>query len=222
MVLVLLRGDHRLNEIKLRNGMKTDFRQASAEEIEAELGPVGYLGPVGQRPADHQGRGDRPATPTSPAPTRPNTHLRGIDPARDFESYEMDVRTVEAGDTAPGGGTIEIEPAIEVGNIFKLGTRYSEPLGATYLDEDGVGAADRDGQLRDRPGADRRRRDRAARRRARDRLAARRSRPGRSTSSRSPRPASPSARPPTSSTRSCARPASRSSTTTATPGRGRS
>ena len=49
----------------------------------------------------------------------------------------MDVRSVEAGDTAPGGGTIEIEPAIEIGNIFKLGTRYSEPLGATYLDENG-------------------------------------------------------------------------------------
>ena len=47
MVLVLLRGDHRLNEIKLRNGMGTDFRQASSEEIEAQLGPVGYLGPVG-------------------------------------------------------------------------------------------------------------------------------------------------------------------------------
>ena len=47
------------------------------------------------------------------------------------------MRTVEAGDTAPGGGTIEIEPAIEVGNIFKLGTRYSEPLGATFLDEEG-------------------------------------------------------------------------------------
>src|SRR3954449_4930025 len=46
MVLVLLRGDHRLNEIKLRNGMKADFRQASAEEIEDQLGPVGYLGPV--------------------------------------------------------------------------------------------------------------------------------------------------------------------------------
>ena len=50
----------------------------------------------------------------------------------------MDVRNVEAGDTAPGGGTIEIEPAIEVGNIFKLGTRYSEPLGATFLDESGT------------------------------------------------------------------------------------
>jgi prolyl-tRNA synthetase len=50
----------------------------------------------------------------------------------------MDVRTVEAGDTAPGGGTIEIETAIEIGNIFKLGTRYSVPLGATFLDESGT------------------------------------------------------------------------------------
>ncbi|HEX3239847.1 MAG TPA: proline--tRNA ligase, partial [Solirubrobacterales bacterium] len=47
MVLVLLRGDHRLNEIKLRNGMRSDFRPASGEEIERELGPIGYLGPVG-------------------------------------------------------------------------------------------------------------------------------------------------------------------------------
>ena len=58
------------------------------------------------------------------------------------------------------------------GNIFKLGTRYSEPLGATYLDEEGSGAPDRDGQLRDRPGPHRRRGDRAGRRRARDRVAA--------------------------------------------------
>jgi len=137
MVLVLLRGDHRLNEIKLRNGMKADFRQASAEEIEAQLGPVGYLGPVGSGLPiikDAALCGDSYVSGAN----RPNTHLRGIDPARDFESYEMDVRNVEAGDTAPGGGMIEIEPAIEVGNIFKLGTRYSEPLGATYLDESGT------------------------------------------------------------------------------------
>ncbi|MGE5282937.1 MAG: proline--tRNA ligase [Chloroflexota bacterium] len=136
MVLVLLRGDHRLNEIKLRNGMKTDFRQASAEEIEEQLGPVGYLGPVGSGLPIIK---DAALTGNSyvSGANKPNAHLRGIDPARDFESYEMDVRGVEAGDTAPGGGTIEIEPAIEVGNIFKLGTRYSEPLGATYLDESG-------------------------------------------------------------------------------------
>jgi len=136
MVLVLLRGDHRLNEVKLRNGMRTDFRQASSEEIEERLGPVGYLGPVGSGLPiikDAALRGDSYVSGAN----KPNAHLRGIDPARDFESYEMDVRTVEAGDTAPGGGTIEIEPAIEVGNVFKLGTRYSEPLGATYLDESG-------------------------------------------------------------------------------------
>jgi prolyl-tRNA synthetase len=60
-----------------------------------------------------------------------------VRPGRDFEFTELDVRSVEAGDIAPGGATIEIEPAIEVGNIFKLGTRYSEPLGATFLDEQG-------------------------------------------------------------------------------------
>ena len=136
LVLVLLRGDHRLNEIKLRNGMGTDFRQARPEEIEAELGPVGYIGPVGSGLPiikDAAIAGDSYVCGAN----EPNAHLRGVDPARDFEAYEMDVRTVEAGDTAPGGGTIEIEPAIEVGNIFKLGTRYSEPLGATYLDEEG-------------------------------------------------------------------------------------
>jgi prolyl-tRNA synthetase len=136
LVLVLLRGDHRLNEVKLRNGMGTDFRQARPEEIEAELGPVGYIGPVGANVPmikDAAIVGDSYVTGANEA----DAHLRGVDPARDFESYEMDVRTVEAGDTAPGGGTIEIEPAIEIGNIFKLGTRYSEPLGATYLDEGG-------------------------------------------------------------------------------------
>jgi prolyl-tRNA synthetase len=137
MVLVLLRGDHRLNETKLRNGMKTDFRQASAEEIEEQLGPVGYLGPVGSGLPiirDAALTGNSYVTGAN----KPDTHLRGVDPARDFEAYEMDVRKVEVGDTAPGGGAIEIETAIEVGNIFKLGSRYSEPLGATYLDENGA------------------------------------------------------------------------------------
>jgi prolyl-tRNA synthetase len=136
LVLVLVRGDHRLNEVKLRNGMGVDFRQAKPEEIEAELGPVGYIGPVGSNLPiikDAAIAGDSYVCGANQA----NAHLRGVSPSRDFESYEMDVRTVEGGDTAPGGGTIEIEPAIEVGNIFKLGTRYSEPLGATYLDEDG-------------------------------------------------------------------------------------
>jgi prolyl-tRNA synthetase len=135
-VMVLLRGDHRLNEIKLRNALGADFRQASAEEISAEIGPAGYIGPVGAGVPvvkDAAIAGDSFVCGANQA----DTHLRGVQPGRDFEFEELDVRAVEAGDTAPGGGTIEIEPAIEVGNIFKLGTRYSEPLGATYLDEEG-------------------------------------------------------------------------------------
>ena len=69
---------------------------------------------------------------------RPDAHLIGVEPGRDFAFERCDVRTVEAGDPTPGGDPIEIETAIEVGNIFKLGTRYSDPLGATYLAADGA------------------------------------------------------------------------------------
>jgi prolyl-tRNA synthetase len=137
MVLVLVRGDHRLNEVKLRNALGTPFRQAREDEIAAELGPVGFIGPVGAKiPVikDAAIVGDSYVTGAN----EPDAHLRGVEPGRDFQYEEMDVRTVEAGDTAPGGGTIEIERAIEVGNIFKLGSRYSIPLGATYLDENGA------------------------------------------------------------------------------------
>ncbi|MGH2975243.1 MAG: proline--tRNA ligase [Solirubrobacterales bacterium] len=136
LAMVLIRGDHRLNEIKLRNALGADFRQARPEEIEAQIGPIGFLGPVGARVPvikDVAIAGDSFVAGAN----EPDAHLRGVRPGRDFEFEEMDVRMVEVGDLAPGGGKIEIEPAIEVGNIFKLGTRYSEPLGATYLDESG-------------------------------------------------------------------------------------
>jgi prolyl-tRNA synthetase len=68
----------------------------------------------------------------------PDLHLKGVEPGRDFEPTWADVRKVEPGDTAPGGGEIKVEPAIEIGNIFKLGKRYSEPFGLTYLDEQGA------------------------------------------------------------------------------------
>jgi prolyl-tRNA synthetase len=137
LVMVLLRGDHRLNEIKLGNALGAGFRQASAEEIAAEIGPAGYIGPVGAKVPvlkDAAIDGDSYVCGANQA----DTHLRGVRPGRDFEFEELDVRTVEAGDTTADGAAIAIEPAIEVGNIFKLGTRYSEPLGATYSDEDGV------------------------------------------------------------------------------------
>ncbi len=136
MTIVLIRGDHRLNEVKLRNALGVDFRQARPEEIEAELGPVGFIGPVGAKLSvikDAAIVGDSFVCGANSA----DTHLRGVRPGRDFEFEELDLRTVETGDTAPGGGKIEIEPAIEVGNIFKLGTRYSQPLGANFLDESG-------------------------------------------------------------------------------------
>jgi prolyl-tRNA synthetase len=135
-VLVLVRGDHRLNDVKLRNALGADFRPAAAEEIEDALGPVGFVGPVGAGVPvfkDAAIQGESFVTGAN----RPGAHLRGVRPGRDFEFEEVDVRTVEAGDTAPGGGSIAIEPAIEIGNIFKLGSRYSEPLGATFLDEEG-------------------------------------------------------------------------------------
>ncbi len=136
MVLVLVRGDHRLNDIKLRNALGAQFRPADEEEIRSQLGPAGFVGPVGAgMPVikDAAIEGDSFVAGANKA----ETHLRGVQPGRDFDFEELDVRRVEAGDTAPGGGAIEIEPAIEVANIFKLGTRYSEPLGATYLDEQG-------------------------------------------------------------------------------------
>jgi prolyl-tRNA synthetase len=136
MVLVLVRGDHRLNEIKLANALGAPFRLAEPEEIEAQLGPAGFIGPVGAelpviKDSAIQGEGYFAGA------NKPDTHLIGVKPGRDFDYEELDVRAVEAGDLAPGGQPISIEPAIEVGNIFKLGTRFSEPLGATYLDESG-------------------------------------------------------------------------------------
>jgi prolyl-tRNA synthetase len=137
MLIVLVRGDHRLNEIKLRNALGADFRPAHPEEIAARLGPAGFIGPVGAelpviKDAAILGEGYVCGA------NKPDVHLIGVSPGRDFAFEEMDIRSVEAGDLAPGGHPIEIEPAIEVGQIFKLGTRYSEPLGANYLDEDGT------------------------------------------------------------------------------------
>ncbi len=138
MKLVLLRGDHRLGEIKLRNALGCDFRPATAEEIDRRLGPPGFIGPVGAEVPvllDEAVQVDGEGAYVVGA-NRPDLHLRGVRPGRDFAYERVDVRTVVAGDTV-GGAPIRIEPAIEVGNIFKLGTRYSDPLRATYLDESG-------------------------------------------------------------------------------------
>jgi prolyl-tRNA synthetase len=135
LVLVVLRGDHQVNDIKLTNALGAPFRAAREDEFASRIGPAGSMGPVGA---------DVPVVlddAVAPGPyvtgaNREGFHLQGVEPGRDFPFKRADVRKVEAGDTVDGQ-VIRIEPAIEVGNIFKLGTRFSEPLGATYLDDSG-------------------------------------------------------------------------------------
>ncbi len=139
-LLVVIRGDHRLNDIKLQNALAgAAVRPAEAEEVRETFGAVpGFIGPVGARVEVMADEGLKGLTGLVAGANEADRHLRGVDPARDFAPTWADVRSVEAGDTAPDGARITIEPAIEVGNIFKLGVRYSEPLGARYLDEQGA------------------------------------------------------------------------------------
>jgi len=136
LVVVVVRGDHRVNEIKLQNALGAPFRPAREEEFAAALGPAGYIGPVGARAPVLLDDAVPEAGGFICGANASDTHLRGVRPGRDFAFERGDVRTVEAGDTV-NGHPIRIEPAIEVGNIFKLGTRFSEPLGASFLDEQG-------------------------------------------------------------------------------------
>jgi prolyl-tRNA synthetase len=136
LTMVVVRGDHRVNEVKLANTLGAPFRPAREEEFAERIGPAGYIGPVGIDVPILLDDAVEPG-PYITGANRDNAHLRGVEPGRDFPFKRGDVRTVEPGDTI-NGQPVRIEPAIEVGNIFKLGTRYSEPMGATYLDEQGV------------------------------------------------------------------------------------
>jgi prolyl-tRNA synthetase len=135
LVMVVVRGDHRVNEIKLQNALGATYRAANPDEVSERIGPPGFIGPMG---VDLPILLDEAVVPGAyvVGANRPDAHIAGVEPGRDFRFDRVDVRTVEAGDRV-NGGVIRIEPAIEVGNIFKLGTRYSEPLGGTYLDESG-------------------------------------------------------------------------------------
>ncbi len=137
--LVIVRGDHRVNEMKLTNALRGYHRPLRAEEVAELAGPPGYIGPVGSSLPVLLDRAVGEAGPGGwvCGANRPDRHLRGVEPGRDFAFGELDLRRVEPGDVSPNGQPLTIEPAIEVGNIFKLGKRYSEPLGATYLDEQG-------------------------------------------------------------------------------------
>jgi prolyl-tRNA synthetase len=137
LVMVLLRGDHRVNEIKLQNALGSPFRPAHEDEIVSKIGPPGYIGPVGANVSVLLDDAVEPGRGYVVGANREDLHLRGVEPGRDFPFKRGDVRSVEAGDTV-NGHPITIEPAIEIGNIFKLGQRFSKPLGANVLDASGT------------------------------------------------------------------------------------
>jgi prolyl-tRNA synthetase len=142
LVLALVRGDRRLHELKLRKALGQGHRPATPEEIEAAFGA--QPGSIGPKRLD-----GGPMPPVVADETlqqgafvgganRTGYHITNLVLGRDYQAAVADLHVVEAGDgCALCGGTLRIEPAIEIGNIFKLGTKYSEALGANYLDESG-------------------------------------------------------------------------------------
>ena len=144
IVLVLLRADHELNEVKAGHlpELKEGFRFATDEEIVATFGSKpGYLGPVGVS-EDVAVYADRTVADMSDFCCGANEegfHLTGVNFGRDLPDPQVaGLRNVVEGDRSPDGkGTLKLQRGIEVGHVFYLGTKYSEALNATYLDENG-------------------------------------------------------------------------------------
>ncbi|WP_339192934.1 proline--tRNA ligase [Aeribacillus sp. FSL W8-0870] len=142
-VLVLVRGDHEVNDVKLKNLYQASVVElASAEETEQVMGvSPGFLGPIGASDkveivADYAVQ----AVVNGICGANENDlHYIGVNPDRDFTvtKYE-DIRFIQEGDPSPDGkGRIKFAKGIEVGHVFKLGTRYSEAMKAEFLDEKG-------------------------------------------------------------------------------------
>lgn len=144
LAMALLRGDHELNELKLKNHLGWDeIEMATEEQIFACTGsPVGFLGPNGLK-KDIPVIADRVVQGMSNVVLGANEkdhHYTNANPGRDFEvTGFIDIRTVAAGDACPRceSGKLEMWRGIEVGHVFKLGTKYSSALNATYLDANG-------------------------------------------------------------------------------------
>jgi prolyl-tRNA synthetase len=143
--LLLVRGDHSLNEVKTGKvpGLKTGWRFATGPEIVEHFGtPPGYLGPIGTR-KPVKVVADRTVANMSDfvcGANQPDHHLTGVNWGRDLPEPDLvaDIRNVVAGDPSPDGrGPLAIQRGIEVGHVFYLGTKYSQSLNATYLDETG-------------------------------------------------------------------------------------
>ena len=143
--LLLVRGDHSLNEIKAGKvpGLDAGFRFATASEIERAFAcKPGYLGPIVQDKA-FRIVADRTVAAMSDficGANEADFHMTGVNWGRDLPEPDVvaDVRNVVAGDPSPDGkGLLSIQRGIEVGHVFFLGTKYSESMNATYLDEGG-------------------------------------------------------------------------------------
>ncbi|HYY65169.1 MAG TPA: proline--tRNA ligase [Gaiellaceae bacterium] len=139
VVLALVRGDDRLSEPKTTSVLGGAFRPATDEEIREAFGASGgSLGPVGtsvEVVADESLREGQFVAGAN----RDGWHLRGVEAGRDFAPRFADLREPREGDRCPrDGGELRFQPAIELGHIFKLGTHYSVPFGANFLDEDGT------------------------------------------------------------------------------------
>ena len=139
LVLALIRGDDRLDDMKMLSALGSDFRPATEEEIREAFGSdPGSIGPIGfdgEVVADETlGVGQYVA-----GANRTGVHLRGVEAGRDYQPRFADLRASKEDDTCPVcGGRLRFQTAIEVGHIFKLETKYTIPLEATFLDEDGT------------------------------------------------------------------------------------
>ena len=141
-VVALLVGNDQLNEVKLKNYLAADFFDvASEDEVRQLLGAgFGSLGPV-NLPEGVRIIADRKVQDLANAVVGANEdgyHLTGVNPGRDFTAEYVDIREVREGEISPDGqGVLKFARGIEIGHIFKLGTRYSDSMNANVLDENG-------------------------------------------------------------------------------------
>jgi len=141
-VAVLVRGDHEVNEAKLRRHLKAELLELADEKsiLSATGGPIGFSGPVGLKGvrlvADYSVSG---MSNFVTGANKKDSHIINVNLGRDFEVVEWaDLRYITETDVCPKcGKPITVQLAIEVGHTFKLGTKYSKALGASYLDENG-------------------------------------------------------------------------------------
>jgi prolyl-tRNA synthetase len=137
----LIRGDHEANEAKVRRAFgAATLVPAEPAQIEKFTGvPMGYLGPVGMKIPVAIDRAVAALSTVVVGGNAVDTHLTGVVPGRDFAADRvLDLRNAESGDPCPRcGSAMVLAQGIEVGHVFKLGTKYSKAMGATFLDEHG-------------------------------------------------------------------------------------